>query len=122
MLNPVKEISMNVFTFVDKGLNHPNFFGKFVSWGIFFGSLYLVSTKVHDIGKSKMKTILDNAWIKLNLPFRNVQCNHNVQGNEKIVEIVRQIICKKCQKVIYEDDYEKETDKGNGTVTEVEKV
>src|SRR5271156_6780241 len=49
MVSPVKDACNSAFNLIDKGLNHSNFYGKFISWGILFGSLACLSYKIYSM-------------------------------------------------------------------------
>lgn len=46
MLNVVSKYAQVGFAFLEKGLAHASFLGRAVSWGIFYGALYLLVQKI----------------------------------------------------------------------------
>jgi|GEM_PF-5856761 hypothetical protein len=45
---------------LEKGLAHPSFLGRAVSWGIFYGALYLCAKKIYQYALPKIKEYIES--------------------------------------------------------------
>ncbi len=52
------------FQFLEKGLAHPSFLGRLVSWGVFYGVLVITVSKVTQYALPKMKEYLEDRKTK----------------------------------------------------------
>lgn len=62
MFNAIGQYSTLAFNFAERGLAHPTFLGRAVSWGIFYGVLYIVVKKVCQIAFPVIKKMTFNAF------------------------------------------------------------
>ena len=53
MFAPIQNAGAYVFSFIDKGLNHPNFFGRIISWSVLLGAGSLTAYKTYKFIKPK---------------------------------------------------------------------
>lgn len=44
----------------EKGLSHPTFLGRAISWGIFYGAIYICVKKIYEYAVPKIKEYLDS--------------------------------------------------------------
>jgi hypothetical protein len=49
MINSLCRYASSATAFLEKGLAHPTFLGRAISWGIFYGALYLIVRKTVEI-------------------------------------------------------------------------
>ncbi len=54
MVAPITDACKSVFSFINKGLNHPNFFGRIISWSILVGAGSLTAYKTYTFIKPKL--------------------------------------------------------------------
>jgi hypothetical protein len=60
MLHIVGNYMKHGYMFLEKGLAHPSFLGRAVSWGIFYGTLALIVSKVSHYAYPKIKEYWDS--------------------------------------------------------------
>ncbi len=106
MLTPVRESTRTFSGIINSGLNHPNFIGRFVSFGILYGALYLAIPKIYSLAMPTIRTVLNNLNVLPKIKLRkNLQVNS--EDTKKITEVVNQVICVECHKKICEEIYRK---------------
>lgn len=72
MLQSVGSYFLAVPTVIEKGLAHPTFLGRAVSWGAFYGVLALVVKKVAVYAQPYIKKLWDSAKEKMGYPVEKV--------------------------------------------------
>ncbi len=144
MVNPVQKATFEFVKFVNSGLNHPNFFGRVVSWGILVGSLSFCIMKIssfayarftkfyhkqeipsdpiktkqqppetEDTDKDSEKIEVVKEECDIPVPEKNelpidiapipasVAIKKTKRQRDRVVEVVKEIICKNCKETIY---------------------
>jgi hypothetical protein len=55
MIKGIQNCGQITFKFLEKGLNHPNFFGRMITWGVFWGILGFLSSRVYQYSLTRFQ-------------------------------------------------------------------
>ncbi len=66
MLRAVGNYANYGFVFLEKGLAHPSFLGRAVSWGLFYGTLALLVAKITPYAIRKISSLWKNRSVRTN--------------------------------------------------------
>lgn len=70
MLSTISRYAQTGFCLLEKGLAHPSFLGRAVSWGIFYGALYLLVRKIVQVVSNLFQKTNKQTLHKPNTPLR----------------------------------------------------
>jgi len=101
MLNSIKESAKYFHIFADYTINNPNFLGRAISWGVFYGSFYLLVKRIYILAKPKISNLFKP---KPEQPKeRSVKKENPTESVVKIIKVIKQVICEQCQKKLHEE-------------------
>jgi hypothetical protein len=89
MINSLCRYASSATVFLEKGLAHPTFLGRAISWGIFYGALYLIVRKTVEICYPYFKRFAQYSWYIFKKVFKMNSALVPEQGSIQISRIER---------------------------------